>query len=702
MNNLKNNVRARVYISLILMGLSLITGCAYFNTFYLARKNFNDAERLRRKNNDTLDPKSKKAYNDAIDWSTEILKNFKDSRYVDDSLFIIGMSNFYLRDYVSAEQKFSELLQYFPQSDLALSATYHKAITLIELDRNDEAILILSNIINSKNRELKGLAGLALARINQDGKDWDGLLAAADRVIESEPLEGQYNEAVYLKGEALYNKAEYQQAIETLLVLKNKKLNSELKFRTNSLIARTNATIGRYDSAMEYLTSMQNRGEFSSFEPRIRLEIGKIYEMQNKPDDAIDIYTKLAGDFPDSIAAKEAWYNIGTLLIKDIENAKEAQNAFKKVREGRAPTGQSWFIDAQIKTVQIDSLLSKLNLIDRLTGKNTKSARETTAADSSKLHQSPENHKPTNEMLVKSIETTSAISDTLNDVYAKNSGKEADLKNMTLTGTDSVLIIIPHQGNSLAVARFSLAELYTYSFNRPDSASTQYQLIIQESPGSEFAIKSEYFIELQRMQQDSTYTAERDREIMQHLIERYPQSEFAQQLKVYLGIIEQKPDEQLYAEAERARMTSEKPEVYLPMLENIIKQYPGSLTAYRTRFFMAYCYEHDLGDWTRAQPVYKALAEEKPGVVGADYVKLAGEKLRIMEQQDKLLADSKKNIAFYETMIRDLDSGRGTETLTAQNSGMDQGTSLNQDDAYSGLKKIRARNARIHSRYYSN
>ena len=90
-------IRLLTIAFLLLFNLS---GCAYFNTFYLAQKNFKDAERQRIRENGVISGETKKKYNEAINWGREVSEKHRDSRYIDDSLYIIGKSYYYLDDFV--------------------------------------------------------------------------------------------------------------------------------------------------------------------------------------------------------------------------------------------------------------------------------------------------------------------------------------------------------------------------------------------------------------------------------------------------------------------------------------------------------------------------------------------------------------------------------------------------------------------------
>ena len=546
-------------LSTFIIIISLLSSCVYFNTFYLARKNFDDAEQQRLKNNGVVEANNKKMYDDAIKWSSEILENHKNSRYVDDSLYMIGMSYYYQKEYLKARTKFDELSGAFPESELAPTALYFKAKCLVELDLTDDAITLLLDIVDSKNRSVSGLAGLTIAEISLNNEDWEELLNASQRVIDLNPTPEELVKAMFYKGKALYELERYEECAETLQKLTGANIESELRFNINSLIALSKAKLDRYDEAMTYLESMENRGEFSDYAPRIRLQIGTIYELQENEEMAIDTYRKLAGDFPDSLAAKEAWYNIGKILIQDLSQAGDAKEAFDMVKEGSARTNESWFVEAQIKSVQIDSLIARIERIEELLEENEDTV------ENQEMDDQEEN-----------IEEIQKVDEDVSDVegdVAEDSGSEEN-----------------NFSEAMGRTRFSLAELYAYSFERPDSALTQYRLILSESPGTEFAVKSDYFLRMFELQSEGKYSDEAEKKLMMDMIETYTDSEFAQELKVYLGLIENPPEVKAFIEAEHYMLGGQKPEVYIPLYQAVADSFPRTKSAYQARFFIAYAY----------------------------------------------------------------------------------------------------------------
>ncbi len=666
--------------------LIMYSGCAYFNTFYLAQKNFNRAEKDRIENKGVVNSTARGMYNEAIKWSSGILENYKDSKYVDDSLYIIGMSFYYQGDYLKARIKFDELLLAFPESELAQTAIFFKAKSLIELEEEDEAMMLLLDLVDSDDPDINGPAGLAIAEISLKNENWEELLSASQKVIDRDPNDEDLITAIYYKSKSLFELERYEECSAELIDLSEYEMGPDQRFKVNSLLSLSEAEQGKYEVAMSYLETMQNRGEFNDYAPKIRLQIGKIYELQNDETMAMDTYRKLAGDFPDSLAAKEAWYNVGKILISDLSQAEEAKNAFDMVKKGSARTNESWYTEAGIKSVQIDTMMARIEQIDDIM-----QLMEDYKNDS----EEPESVQPA--VLVESPDSTvvAVTESALSDSAAGN----GESRENSATGQQPTERRDYNFPEMIGRTRFSLAELYNYSFERPDAALEQYKLIMEQAPETEYAVKSDYFIRMYELQQRGEYSEQTENALMKEIAEEYPESEFAQELKVFLGLIDNPPEVKLFIEAEMAYMNGESPEVYIPMYQKVVEQYPNTKSAYRARFVIAYTYEHALGDIDRAQIVYERLADEEETTNSAEYVNLAEEKLRMIEEHDKLIESLNESIAYYEMRIEDIEKGTNREN------GADTGvvTSGGTADAgYIGLQKIRARNARIRSRYYQN
>ena len=600
----------------------MLAGCAYFNTYYMAQKSYKDAELELERSRYMINANTKKMYNDAIARAADLIRDYPTSKYVDDSLYLIGMSYYKMGEFSRAETKYREILDAFPESEYIPDARYYLAMSLIELNDIENARLILSDIFQNGNRSEKGRAGLAFVEIAMRQELWEDLLTASQNVIDADSEDKDRQKAMVSKGIALSNLERYDEAVQTLSEVLDEKLEPRLQVEASLQYSLSMAELGRYDEGLGYLENMLGRGEFQDYDANIRLQIGKINEIKGNDEVALETFRNLAGTYPDSTASKEAWYRVGILTLKDLSLADEAREAFSNVSTVKV---RNAVLDNRATTIiaQIDSMKARIE-------------------DIKKYEDDP---------------------------------------------------------MSRAHARFQLAELLSFSFDRPDSAIAQYRQIIEEVPDSDYAVRSEYFIGYHTLRMNDSYTEEKDRELMRSIIEKYPDQRYSQELRVYLGELERSDEDQLFAAAEDARLGGESPDVYIPLYEEITDRFKDTEMAYQARFIIAYCIEHYTEDKDRAMTMYQELADEDKNFRNRKYVDLAEEKLEFAKKEPDLIKDSVKAVVY-------LTYGTGRDNITGSSGRRPGETSNNKTDTVAGgltgYQKIRARNARIRSRYFTN
>jgi tetratricopeptide (TPR) repeat protein len=94
---------------------------AYYNTYYNAKKNYDAGFEKVKEQNRTIDPykpvrihppplqAGNSDFEEAIEKSAKILRKYSNSKWVDESLLLIGKSYYYQQKYYPALQKFEEL-----------------------------------------------------------------------------------------------------------------------------------------------------------------------------------------------------------------------------------------------------------------------------------------------------------------------------------------------------------------------------------------------------------------------------------------------------------------------------------------------------------------------------------------------------------------------------------------------------------------
>ena len=89
-----------------ILGLILLvaaSGCAYYTTFYLARKYYREGARAQERSlTDEPSPEAATKYDLVIRQCTKLLTDYPKSKWVDDASYMLGAALYGKRDYVAA------------------------------------------------------------------------------------------------------------------------------------------------------------------------------------------------------------------------------------------------------------------------------------------------------------------------------------------------------------------------------------------------------------------------------------------------------------------------------------------------------------------------------------------------------------------------------------------------------------------------
>jgi TolA-binding protein len=211
------------------LAVALACGCAYFNTFYNAKSEFKKAEQERAQ---SLGSGGLDSYQRCIDKCQLLLRYYPKSKYVDDALYLIGLSRLYRGEYVQARASLEELVQRFPKSEYVERAYYN----------------------------------MGIAALHQD--DAAGAATAFGQLASEFPDSKLSVEAVFRSAEAKLDANDYEQAREELRAFLREHPKSDLVGEAQLRLARTYYDERRYEEARaEYDRVLQY-----DVEPNVRYE----------------------------------------------------------------------------------------------------------------------------------------------------------------------------------------------------------------------------------------------------------------------------------------------------------------------------------------------------------------------------------------------------------------------------------------------
>jgi TolA-binding protein len=113
----------------ILSNLFLSGGCAYFNTYYSAKRNFDAAERLYDNPEDRANAQQIVLYDKAIASAAKLVAKYPKSKWVDDAVLLTGRALYAKGEDEKARQTFTELADKFPDSPFLDQGLYYTAET---------------------------------------------------------------------------------------------------------------------------------------------------------------------------------------------------------------------------------------------------------------------------------------------------------------------------------------------------------------------------------------------------------------------------------------------------------------------------------------------------------------------------------------------------------------------------------------------
>ena len=527
-----------------------ISACVYFNTFYNAKKSFREAEKERRKHEETYadwafdqagpelqrqrSMQADQLYDKAVRKASKVLDQYKESDLVDDAMFLIGRAYFWRGEYLNAQESFRDLETFFPSSPYFDQARYWRARCLAEQRSDDQAQSLYRELFDEGEQKIAVQAGLHLAEMAHDRGDYVAAMREYRATLEAFPKSAVRAQLWLRLGEALMALEDPARLAEALVafdeVLKADP-SEDQKYRARLNSGRVLYAMGEEDEALAVYVSLLDEGRFRRFEGRTRLLIGEWYQGRRLLDEALAEYAQVRNDFPQTPSASMALYRIGLLHLQEY---------------GDTELGREYLEE---------------------------STRESPGAQGVLLAQEMLGHLRRLEQFQRQVHRADSL-------YADSLGAVQGplLWRADEAPADTVVV-----ARSLEVLDdlFSACELYRDDIGQADSSRAYYEEVIRRFPDSDQLPRAVYslaWIEL-NMRGDE----EGARPHLLRLIEEFPTSAHANEARRLLGQKLEATAEELaareFARIETLRLAQpEATEAYIPLLDSLSHAFVGTHT----------------------------------------------------------------------------------------------------------------------------
>lgn len=358
-----------------LAAVALATGgCAYFNTFYSAKRNFAAAERLYLNPDDRATPQQAALYDKAIQSAAKLVTSYPKSKYVDDAVLVTGRSLLGKGEYEKARKTFVELASKFPESPLNEQGVYYTAEAYRRERKWESAQQYYDSLRQAYPKsQLLLEAGMRQAQVQL------AVLRPRDAVntLRTLPVDKLNEDAVYewhkTMADGYYALSSYDSArVEYAWVEDHAKTPQSVH---EAILRQGDCLEGKRDwaSAIEHYRRYERSARSPEYRDQASLRRASVLASSGKAAEGLTVLQDIVNDKARAAIAPEALYRMGFIQEVQLEDGTAARATYAKVQESYR--GSPFARQAEQRSQNLD----KIDVL-RAAARSDTTGRETAAA----------------------------------------------------------------------------------------------------------------------------------------------------------------------------------------------------------------------------------------------------------------------------------------------------------------------------------
>ncbi len=334
--------------SLVIAAVILISsGCVYFNTFYNARKAFNEAESARKesltKGRETI---QRARYEAAIEKALKVTEEYPNSGWYDDALFVLGVSYYYTNQQVKSERRLRELLANFPDSKFTDDAAIYLAKSKLAQKDEGEATVLFENIFHGDfDKDYKTEAALALGHYYFEEKEYEKARPYFLAVRDSLGNSIQERRAQAFIADAYFEQYNFKEALGAYLQLLGMSPDKNENYHGIYQAAICSFRLQSIDDGMAYLNKLIADEQYFDSLSVLKLRLAEGYELDGDLIQAENYFSEVALESKNNNYVCEANYRLGLIYQFDNDNLTRAKEFYDNAAKASRATaaGQDAF-----------------------------------------------------------------------------------------------------------------------------------------------------------------------------------------------------------------------------------------------------------------------------------------------------------------------------------------------------------------------
>jgi len=363
-------------VRLLVTGLfiSAAPSCVYYNTFYNAKKSFNEAEKSRRQTKGK-DGGNAGSYNKAIEKSLKVIEDYPNSKYYDDALYILMVSYYYTEQYARCERRAREILAVYGESEYVREVTLYLAKSkLMQKDLEDAVILFQEVFDGDFDPRYKSEAAMTLGAYHAENKNYRAaepyFLALRDSLGNAE----EKRLAQTYLADGYFASYRFQDALGAYLQLLGMTPDKDEKYHALYQAADCSYRLQRLEEGQNYLADLIREDIYYDSLSVLQLKVAEGYELDEELAQAEAAYREVISQSEKPGVKAQAFWRLALIHqfdYDDLVQAKLYYDSTAKYDRG-SEIGQDalqrsssiGLLDDYSRAVEIDST-STQDMIDR-------------------------------------------------------------------------------------------------------------------------------------------------------------------------------------------------------------------------------------------------------------------------------------------------------------------------------------------------
>lgn len=342
---------------LLLFGLLLVIGgCSagfkqrytnfrsYYNTFYNANLSYERGLRVQYDQKREINPElpvrihppavraGSKEFQNSIDKSANLLRNYPKSKWTDNAVFLIGKSYFFQQELFSALEKFTELYTIAQEPVLKQQAVYWRARTLLELKSYAQAVDYLNTQLANENLKWtevwKAEAQAVLAEIYVATEEFDLALEALEPALGKLDRSDENAFSYFLYGQLLEKAERPEEALAAYKRVPRFNPIYEVIYHARRKEAEIARSQGYYKDALKLYTKMARDDKNFEIMGDLSYEIAKTRLTMGEFIEAEELYYELLYESITTLSNEtkaKAYNDLGVIFRKGYSDLFTAQ-----------------------------------------------------------------------------------------------------------------------------------------------------------------------------------------------------------------------------------------------------------------------------------------------------------------------------------------------------------------------------------------